>query len=225
MPTRRRIRSPGHVRTGDRVRRFLPRRFLGTALGLSGFVLLLIPAGHRAAGLFAQAAALSRPPASEVRAGEALGRIAIPRVRMDVAVFEGTTDAVLRKGPGHLSGTAWPGLTAAGNCVIAGHRDSFFRKLAAVRAGDLVTVNGPSGPRRYALAESRIVSPEDDALLEETPDERLTLVSCYPFRWTGPAPYRIVWIGRPLSASAESKRPTAGGGIPERPAQGAAVGR
>lgn len=188
-------------------------------------MLLLIPAGHRAAGLFAQAAALSTPPAAEVRAGEALGRIAIPRVRMDVAVFEGTTDAVLRKGPGHLSGTAWPGLTAAGNCVIAGHRDSFFRKLARVRAGDVVTVSGPSGPRRYALAESRIVEPQDAALLEETRDERLTLVSCYPFRWTGPAPYRIVWIGRPLSASAEPKRPTTDGGAPERLAQDAEVRR
>jgi len=193
----------------NRIRRLLggrlraARRTAGSAIAACGILVLLIPAAHRTVGALAQAAALSQPPAAELRAGEALGRIAIPRVQINLAVFEGTTDAVLRKGPGHLSGTAWPGLTATGNCVIAGHRDSFFRRLAGVRAGDVVTLSGPAGPRRYTLAESRIVSPQEVGLLEATPDERLTLVSCYPFRWTGPAPYRIVWIGRPLSASAE----------------------
>lgn len=192
-------------------------RRAGGAIALCGLLILAIPVVHRAAGGLAQQRARSSPSAPVLQAGALVGRIAIPRVSIDLAVFEGTTDSVLRKGPGHLVGTAWPGRSPnRGNCVIAGHRDSFFRELARVRVGDLVTLSGPAGPRSYRLVESRIVSPEDVGVAGPTPDERLTLVSCYPFTWTGPAPYRIVWTGEPVSRSSAPSGPTAGAGTPER---------
>ena len=183
----------------------LGRRRLGGALALSGLMVLAIPAGHRAVGYLAQSQALSEPAQapgdSAPSEGQLLGRIAIPRVALDLAVFEGTSDAVLRKGPGHMRGSEWPGRSSSrGNCVIAGHRDSFFRKLRNVRLGDSVILTDRGGSSRaYRLVASRVVHPESVDAAAPTSDERLTLVSCYPFTWTGPAPYRIVWTARPVA--------------------------
>lgn len=228
---RRRVRLTSLDRVADRIRLLLmerPRslcRRLGGALALSGLLVLAIPASHRAAGYVAQSRAFSElaeaPPGGELRHGELLGRIAIPRVAMDLAVFEGTSDAVLRKGPGHLPGSEWPGLRSSrGNCVIAGHRDSFFRKLRRVRSGDAVILTDRSGSSHvYKLVGSRVVHPETISVAAPTRDERLTLVSCYPFTWTGPAPYRIVWTAKPALRHRSGSRPKpAGSRVPEHTA-------
>jgi sortase A len=140
--------------------------------------------------------------------GAALGRLELPRIGLDLVVFEGTSEATLRKGPGHLPGTAWPrALDEKGNCVITGHRDSFFRRLASARKDDLVRLHGPSGISTYRLRERRIVRPEDVSVLAPTSDARLTLITCYPFNWIGAAPYRLVWSAAPLeSASVPAQR-------------------
>jgi sortase A len=131
-----------------------------------------------------------------------LGRIEIPRLGIDLVVFQGTDDATLRKGPGHMPGTATPGRDATGNCVIAGHRDSFFRGLADVRKGDVVLVRGSDGSAAsYRLESRRVVSPKEISVAGATPDRRLTLVTCYPFRWIGPAPYRLVWTAAAVSST------------------------
>ncbi len=180
------------------------RRLLrvGNLLVLAGAALLVAPAAHMLIGLRAQAGAVppvlrsSIGPARHVRAadGEELGRLELPRLGLDLAVFEGVSQATLRKGPGHVSGTAWPGgPDEGGNCVIAGHRDSFFRRLAEARKGDLVRLHGTSGTSIYRLGERRVVWPSDLSALAPTSDARLTLITCYPFSWTGSAPYRLVW--------------------------------
>ena len=168
-----------------------------------GVLLLLGPATRVATGFYAQARgarAVSQSPGHPYIAarrpmdGEALGRLEFPRLGLDLVVFEGVSEATLRKGPGHLSGTAWPEATdAGGNCVIAGHRDSFFRRLADARKGDLVRFHGPSGTSTYRLTERRIVKPEDVSSIAPTRGARLTLLTCYPFSWTGSAPYRLIW--------------------------------
>ena len=174
---------------------------LGILLAGAGLLLLARPAAHVATGIRAQAtevpeiaaaasAALPlRPPVE----GEALGRLEVPRLGLDLVVFEGTSRAVLRKGPGHLSGTAWPARDEAGNCVITGHRDSFFRSLESARRNDLVRLRGPSGTATYRLETRRIVRPSDRSVVAPTSDARLTLITCYPFDFTGAAPYRLVW--------------------------------
>ena len=167
----------------------------------AGVLFLAGPATRVATGFFAQARGVApssetRPPL-EIRRpaeGESLGRLEFPRLGLDLVVFEGVSDATLRKGPGHLSQTALPGgPDDGGNCVIAGHRDSFFRRLADARRNDLVRFHGPTGTSTYRLDERRIVKPEDASAVAPTSDARLTLITCYPFSWTGSAPYRLVW--------------------------------
>jgi len=194
---------------------------IGSSLAALGALLLIVAAAHRATGIRAQAggfpplpasspsppsspSSASFPPPLERKApasGDALGRLEIPRVGLAAIVFEGDSEAILRKGPGHVPGTAWPADIEAkpGNCVIAGHRDSFFRVLRDAREGDLVRLVDASGTRSYRLESKRVVSPGDVSVMGATPDARLTLITCYPFHWIGAAPSRLVWSAIPIA--------------------------
>lgn len=184
-----------------------PRRLLiaGNLLLAAGALFLAAPAAHVVTAWRAQTESAPSAPVSLVSRprrpaeGEALGRLEVPRLGVDLVVFEGMSDAVLLKGPGHLPSSAWPGSgSGPGNCVIAGHRDSFFRRFAGAREDDLVRLHGPTGVRTYRLAERRIVRPEEISAVAPTADARLTLITCYPFRWVGAAPYRLVWSALPV---------------------------
>ena len=179
------------------------RRFLANALAAIGLGFLVVPAAHVATGIEAQSASpesgfhRSRPRAAVE--GQAWGRIAVPRVGIDLVVYEGVADATLRKGPGHVIDSAAPG-SPSGNCVISGHRDSFFRRLEDIREGDLVFVRGLDGRATiYRLASKSVVLPENVSVLRPSADRRLTLITCFPFHWVGPAPYRLVWTGVAVS--------------------------
>lgn len=186
-----------------------PRLLLvGNILIAAGAVLLLRLASHVATGVRGQSAAIpagpvpvSLPsrPAVRPAEGQPLGRLEVPRLGIDLVVFEGTSESTLRKGPGHLSSTPWPDSDATGNCVIAGHRDSFFRRLAKARKDDVVRWHGPSGTSTYRLEKRRIVRPEDLSVIAPASDPRLTLITCFPFDWTGSAPYRLAWSAVPVA--------------------------
>ena len=175
------------------------RQIVANALAIIGLGFLMVPAAHVATGIQAQNAVpesgFHRSSPRTVAVGSAWGRIEIPRVGIDQVVFEGVTPAALRKGPGHVPGTASPG-SPAGNCVISAHRDSFFRGLESVRKGDLVFVRSLDGRvTSYRLVSKSIVLPEKVSVMDASSDRRLTLITCYPFHFVGSAPYRLVWVG------------------------------
>jgi sortase A len=132
-------------------------------------------------------AAPIRAPAKE---GDILGRIQIPRLGMMVAILEGTTSRTLRRGVGHIGGTALPG--DAGNIGIAGHRDTYFRGLKDIQASDEILVQTATGLFHYQVDWVRIVAPEDTGVLAPSRDSALTLVTCYPFYFIGSAPKRFI---------------------------------
>jgi sortase A len=179
------------------------RRIIGYALAAAGVLALVRPVSEYTVGLLAQASAIPTRAARVGNAplveGEALGRLELPRLGLDLVVFEGASDATLRKGPGHIPGTAWPNAPGTpGHCVITGHRDSFFRRLESARRNDLVRLHGSFGTSIYRLASRRVVRPHDVSVVAPTPEGRLTLITCYPFRWSGSAPYRLVWTAFPV---------------------------
>ena len=96
----------------------------------------------------------------------------------------------LARGAGWISGTAAPG--QAGNIGIAGHRDTFFRPLARVQIDDEITLIAPNAETRYRVTETLVVDPAQLSVLDATSTPTLTLVTCYPFRFSGPAPKRFV---------------------------------
>jgi len=142
----------------------------------------------------AQIQAASQLPANLPRAivkeGEVLGRMEISRLGMSIVILEGTSSRTLRLGVGHIAGTAFPG--EPGNIGIAGHRDSYFRALKDIRSGDEIGIQTATGPSHYLVDRVQIVELNDIAVLAPTAIPGITLVTCYPFYFVGPAPQRFV---------------------------------
>ena len=142
----------------------------------------------------AQIQAASQLPANLPRAivkeGEVLGRMEISRLGMSIVILEGTSSRTLRLGVGHIAGTAFPG--EPGNIGIAGHRDSYFRALKDIRSGDEIGIQTATGLSRYQVDRVQMLEPSDIAVLAPTAVPGITLVTCYPFYFVGPAPQRFV---------------------------------
>ena len=142
----------------------------------------------------AQIQAASQLPANLPRAivkeGEVLGRMEISRLGMSIVILEGTSSRTLRLGVGHIAGTAFPG--EPGNIGIAGHRDSYFRALKDIRSGDEIGIQTATGLSRYQVDRVQMLEPSDIAVLAPTAVPGITLVTCYPFYFVGPAPRRFV---------------------------------
>jgi sortase A len=119
-----------------------------------------------------------------------LGRMEIPRLGVSMIVAEGTGEATLRRAGGHIRGTALPG--RPGNVGIAGHRDTLFRPLRNIRQDDLITLTTLQGEYRYRVVSTQVVSPSDVTVLDPDGHEILTLVTCHPFYFVGPAPDRFI---------------------------------
>ncbi|MFN0172717.1 MAG: class D sortase [Bryobacteraceae bacterium] len=119
-----------------------------------------------------------------------IGRIEVPRIGLSAVVFEGTGRRTLRRAVGHIPGTPLPG--APGNIGLTGHRDTFFRPLRNVRPDDIITLHTLQGNYRYRVMSTRVVSPRDVAVLDPSTNEILTLVTCHPFYFAGPAPDRFI---------------------------------
>jgi sortase A len=122
--------------------------------------------------------------------GETFAKLSIPRLDSQWIVVEGADRQELRVGPGHLIQTALPG--SRGNCVIAGHRDTQFRALQNVKMGEEISIEIEGRTFVYRVTDRRVVSPTDNHPLKPTTTSSLTLVTCYPFYYVGPAPKRFV---------------------------------
>jgi sortase A len=123
-------------------------------------------------------------------AGKALGEIELTRIGVTAMILEGTDDRTLRRAVGHIPGTPLPG--QPGNVAIAGHRDTFFRALRNVRQDDEITLLTLEGSYSYRVDSIMVVGPEDSQVLDNSGGDILTLVTCYPFYFVGPAPRRFI---------------------------------
>lgn len=131
--------------------------------------------------------------ADKARTGEAIGRIAIDRIDLEMVVIEGTDTESLQRGPGHYTpqehrpthrkgdGSAFPG---QGETVgIAGHRTTYlapFRHINDIRDGDEVVLEMPYATFTYAVEEHEIVLPSEIDVVSNVGYERLVLTACHP---------------------------------------------
>ena len=123
-------------------------------------------------------------------AGSPLGRIEISSVGLVAMVMEGTDGRTLQGAVGHIPGTALPG--QRGNVAISGHRDTFFRGLRNIHKDDEITLTTLDGSYHYRVDFTEVVEPTATEVLNDSADAILTLVTCYPFYFVGPAPKRFV---------------------------------
>ena len=113
--------------------------------------------------------------------GEAMGRIRIPAAGVDWTVVEGVSPADLRRGAGHMPGTALPG--QPGNSVISGPRTTYgapFHNLDRVAPGDLITVTTVVGTHAYQVVQTMVVSPTEVWVTGQWQGSWLTLTTCHP---------------------------------------------
>jgi sortase A len=123
-----------------------------------------------------------------------IGRLEIPRLVFSAVVVEGIDKTTLRRAVGHIPGTALPG--QPGNVGLAGHRDTFFRPLKDLRIKDEVQFSTLKGSFKYEVESLKVVEPDNVGVLASTGQNVLTMVTCYPFYYVGPAPKR--WIVRAI---------------------------
>jgi sortase A len=132
--------------------------------------------------------------AGEVTRGEAIGRIVIPRIDLNVVVVQGTDTASLQKGPGHYTltdttpelreqgdGSAFPG--QGETMGIAGHRTTYlapFRRIDEIQPGDEITLQMPYATFTYTVQKHEIVSPDQVEIVKNVGYDRLVLTACHP---------------------------------------------
>jgi sortase A len=119
-----------------------------------------------------------------------VARLTVPRLGIERPVLSNATGQALAFGIGHVDGTAMP--AAAGNCVLAGHRDSWAAFLSDLRVGDAVVIEAPERRSAYRVGSTSVVTFNDARVLRDEGDDRLTLVTCWPFRGWLHSPWRYV---------------------------------
>jgi len=129
-------------------------------------------------------------PQAPVAQNGLIGRLSIPRLGLQAMVREGDSAGTLSVALGHIPGTAMPGQN--GNVGVAGHRDTLFRGLGAVRLDDVIVFETLQGTYRYQVDNTQVVKPTDVAVLRDRKFPELTLVTCYPFYYVGAAPDRFI---------------------------------
>ena len=134
-------------------------------------------------------------PVVPIVAGAPVARLLIPRLGMDEIVLEGVDPDVLNAGPGHLTGSAFPG--ESGNAVISAHRDRHFARLGEIRVGDTLVTESGTHRDRWVVISKRVIAADAPALFR-TRTATLTLTTCWPIRYLGTAPERLIVTARPL---------------------------
>jgi LPXTG-site transpeptidase (sortase) family protein len=169
------------------------RRIVSTALLAVGSILCTSVATSYAWMYFEQKKLLHEFKTHQP-AGEILTKLSIPRIALRAVVIEGTASRSLLLGPGHMTGSAIPG--SDGNSVIAGHRDTFFRHLDRLKSGDAIYILRRGKRFHYTVIQRKIVQPNDTSVLRASKGSELTLITCYPTHFIGPAPQRLVIVAK-----------------------------
>ena len=146
-----------------------------------------------------QAAGTNTPGHASISPNQMLTRVIIPKINMDAILIEGVSRKELSAGPGHMKETAMPGET--GNAVITAHRDTFFRHIYELAKGDEIQVRRNGRVFTFVVTGQRIVQPDDVSVLKQTTDPQLTLITCYPTYYIGPAPQRLVVFSKLVDSS------------------------
>ena len=138
-------------------------------------------AATRAGAIAAEMRAEARQYRLDSRRGQAIGRLRVPRLGLNMVLVDGTDDGSLKKGPGLDRRTYMPG---EGQLVyIAGHRTPYlapFAHIERMRAGDPVTVEVPYGTFVYRVFRTQIVPADDLGALRSTGREIVKLQACHP---------------------------------------------
>lgn len=197
------MRSPGNaqpgfcIQTQVRLKGFL-RKHLSLVLTLVG-VFTLGFVGSEYYGMYSEQKRLTQEweqqnepakPGTTRPVADGLSRVEIPKIGLEAMMVEGASRKQLKLGIGRITTSAQPG--EIGNSVITAHRDTFFRKIYELTKGDDILIRRNGEVFRYRVTGKKVVDPSDVSVLRPTKDAQLTLITCYPTYFIGPAPERLV---------------------------------
>jgi sortase A len=128
--------------------------------------------------------------AGEPKQGEVIYKLIIPRIKINNYVVYGTSDAALKKAPGHVEGTPFP--WQMGNSAVAAHRDYFFWRLNELETGDEIRVESGKGNLTYKVTKKIVVNQSDVSVLAPTGKHQITIITCWPLIYLGNTPDRLV---------------------------------
>ena len=184
------------------------RRQLGFALCASGAVALLFVGGRYAVGaesaerareewndssaraaVASMRASVSGRETGPVAQGQPIARLVIPRIDLDEIVIEGVREKDLNVGPGHVPGSAMPG--ERGNAIVSAHRDRHFKHFDELAVGDTIRTETRTRADVWVISSRRVIDKSAPALFH-TDDATLTLTTCWPIRYLGTAPERLI---------------------------------
>ena len=189
------------VTSGDRTRRWLGRVLVLAGMACLSWALLisieaivfqwwarneLLASAGLPSPRHPAPAGIAQPPRND----DVIGILEIPRVGVSSVVVEGDDADALRIAVGHLPDTPLPWET--GNSALAGHRDTFFRRLGEVQVGDEIHLATAHGSLAYRVRDLIVVDPGAVWVLSPSAGADLTLITCYPFHYVGPAPRRFI---------------------------------
>ena len=116
-----------------------------------------------------------------LRPGDAVGRLRIGRIGLNMVVVQGTDHETLKKGPGHYLASGLPG---QGHLIyVAGHRTTYlapFAYINNIRVGDYVSFELPYGSFTYRVTRHYVVASDDLTVLHDRGQEILRLQACHP---------------------------------------------
>jgi sortase A len=118
---------------------------------------------------------------AQVHQGEAIGRMHIDRMNLDIVLIQGTDTSSLQKGPGHYEWTPFPG--QGGTVGVAGHRTTYlapFRHINDLKAGDEIRIEMPYGVFTYTVTKHEIVDPSDVGIVKPVGYDQLVMTACHP---------------------------------------------
>lgn len=118
-----------------------------------------------------------------------IARLEVDRLELARYVLNSASGSSMAFGVGHIDGTA--ALNTPGNAVLAGHRDTWMEFLQRLRPGDGMRVVTAATTQDYVLVHTNVVHESDTTVLEPTADQRITLVTCYPFDGWTRSPWRF----------------------------------
>lgn len=185
----------------------IARRHFGFALIVAGVGMLVLAGGRYALGAVradrarqAWDEAVARNAVARARtsvdresrdvvAGAPLARLVIPRIGLDEIVLEGVGDDQLNVSPGHVPGSAVPG--DSGNAVISAHRDRHFKAFDLLAVGDTIQTESFTRADTWVIVSRKVIDKDAPALFT-TRDQTLTLTTCWPIRYLGNAPERLI---------------------------------
>src|SRR5690348_10841339 len=137
--------------------------------------------------------------------GEAIGRIKVPRMGVNMILVNGTDHETLKKGPGRDLRSFMPGEDKL--VYIAGHRTTYlapFSDINDIRDGDYVRLEMPYGTFVYRATHHRIVLANDLSVLRSPDREQLELQACHPRFF---ATHRYIVYAKLVSVSPRGMRP------------------